>query len=102
LQPGQSLGGAAHPYLGVASARSLLGSLKVARNDLEPAALMVQPVIGKALELVARTEGCRLARMSGSGATVFGLYDDCETAASAAKALRRERPGWWVEATSLQ
>ena len=39
------------------------------------------------------TTGCRLARMSGSGATVFGLYDDCDAAAEAGKQIRREQPG---------
>jgi 4-diphosphocytidyl-2-C-methyl-D-erythritol kinase len=33
---------------------------------------------------------------------VFGLYDDCEAAAAAAKAVRRARPDWWVKATSLR
>jgi 4-diphosphocytidyl-2-C-methyl-D-erythritol kinase len=40
--------------------------------------------------------------MSGSGATVFGLYDDCEAAAEAAKRIQSERPHWWVKATSLR
>ena len=102
LQPGQSLEGAPHPVLDAASTHSLLGSLMAARNDLEPPALMVQPIIGEALALVAGTENCRLARMSGSGATVFGLYEDLQAAASAAQTIRRERRGWWVEATRLR
>ncbi len=102
LQPGQALGGAEHPVLKVASVDTLLEALKVARNDLEPAARSIQPVIGEALECVARTEGCRLARMSGSGATVFGLYEDSQRAAEAARFILGSRPGWWVEATSLQ
>jgi 4-diphosphocytidyl-2-C-methyl-D-erythritol kinase len=102
LQPGQSLDGAQHPVLEMASAHSLLGSLRAARNDLEPPALDVQPVIGEALALVARTEGCRLARMSGSGATVFGLYEDSQRAADAARFIIGNRPDWWVEATSLR
>jgi len=102
LQPGQALGGAEHPVLKAASVDTLLEALKVARNDLEPAARSIQPVIGEALECVARTEGCRLARMSGSGATVFGLYEDSQRAAEAARFILGSRPGWWVEATSLQ
>ncbi|WP_445501575.1 4-(cytidine 5'-diphospho)-2-C-methyl-D-erythritol kinase [Microvirga sp. G4-2] len=101
LRPGQFLGGAQHPVLEMTSAHSLLGGLRTARNDLEPPALGVQPVIGKALELVARTEGCRLARMSGSGATVFGLYEDSQSAADAARFILDRRPDWWVEATGL-
>ena len=45
---------------------------------------------------------CRLARMSGSGATVFGLYGDCRAAAGAAKTVRRARTGWWVKPTVLR
>ncbi|PVE26260.1 4-(cytidine 5'-diphospho)-2-C-methyl-D-erythritol kinase [Microvirga sp. KLBC 81] len=102
LQPGQSLGRARHPVLEMTSIHSLLESLRAARNDLEPPALDVQPVIGEALALVARTEGCRLARMSGSGATVFGLYEDSQSAADAARFVLDRRPEWWVEATSLR
>jgi 4-diphosphocytidyl-2-C-methyl-D-erythritol kinase len=43
--------------------------------------------------------GCRLARMSGSGATCFGVFDDAPAAARAVRALRRMRPEWWVAST---
>jgi 4-diphosphocytidyl-2-C-methyl-D-erythritol kinase len=77
-------------------------ALGAARNDLEPPARAVQPLVGEALGLLGETGGCRLARMSGSGATVFALYDDCEASAAAAKAVQRARPEWWVKATSLR
>ncbi|UVF18582.1 4-(cytidine 5'-diphospho)-2-C-methyl-D-erythritol kinase [Microvirga terrae] len=99
LQPGQRLAGEGHPSI---ERSGLIDALQAARNDLEPPALRLQPLIGEALGLIRRTKGCRLARMSGSGATVFGLYDDCETAAEAAKAVRRARPDWWAKATSLR
>jgi 4-diphosphocytidyl-2-C-methyl-D-erythritol kinase len=99
LQPGQTLAGAEHPSV---ERCALIDTLNAARNDLEPPALHIQPLIGEALGLLRQTRGCRLARMSGSGATVFGLYDDCEAAAAAAKAVRRARPDWWVKATSLR
>jgi len=99
LQPGETLSGADHPSI---ERSALIETLRTARNDLEPAALHIQPVIGEALALIRDTNGCRLARMSGSGATVLGLYDDCEAAAEAAKAVRRARPDWWVKATSLR
>jgi 4-diphosphocytidyl-2-C-methyl-D-erythritol kinase len=102
LQPGQGLSGAAHPAIEGISPDALLALLKETRNDLEPPALKVQPLIGGALGLMRRTPGCRLARMSGSGATVFGLYDDCQAAAEAAKQIRRQQPDWWVKATSLR
>jgi 4-diphosphocytidyl-2-C-methyl-D-erythritol kinase len=99
LQPGQALAGGSHPAI---ERSTLIDGLKAARNDLEPPALHIQPLIGDALGLLRQTRGCRLARMSGSGATVFGLYDDCEAAAAAAKAVGRARPDWWVKATSLR
>jgi 4-diphosphocytidyl-2-C-methyl-D-erythritol kinase len=99
LQPGQALAGGSHPAI---ERSTLIDGLKAARNDLEPPALHIQPLIGDALGLLRQTGGCRLARMSGSGATVFGLYDDCEAAAAAAKAVGRARPDWWVKATSLR
>ncbi|MDG2033025.1 MAG: hypothetical protein P8J29_03720 [Rhodospirillales bacterium] len=43
----------------------------------------------------------RLARMSGSGATCFGLYDDMDTAAAAAEHLKKDHSKWWVQATSI-
>jgi len=103
LAPGEDLLGLAHPRVAAGAAMpDVLHALQAARNDLEPPARAVQPLVGEALAALARTPGCRLARMSGSGATVFALYDDCTTAAAAAKALQRGQPGWWIKATSLR
>lgn len=70
------------------------------RNDLQAAAIAIAPAIAEALAEVARQRGCRLARMSGSGATVFGLFDDDAAAVEAAGLLERMHPGWWVAATT--
>ncbi|SEP79166.1 4-(cytidine 5'-diphospho)-2-C-methyl-D-erythritol kinase [Thalassovita taeanensis] len=70
------------------------------RNDLEAPARAVQPVIGTALDAIAAQAGCLLARMSGSGATCFGLFADAEQAQQAAAGLNR--PGWWVRAVALR
>jgi 4-diphosphocytidyl-2-C-methyl-D-erythritol kinase len=80
----------------------LLSRLARARNDLEPPALTLAPSVGEALAILSKTPGCRLARMSGSGATVFGLFDDCAGAAAAARLIRSARPGWWVKGSSLR
>jgi 4-diphosphocytidyl-2-C-methyl-D-erythritol kinase len=102
-KPRQGRGAAPHPEIAPDSdAAALMDTLRGARNDLEAAAAQLAPVIRDVRDLVGGTEGCRLARMSGSGATVFGLFDDCTAAASAAKTIRRARPGWWVKATSLR
>jgi 4-diphosphocytidyl-2-C-methyl-D-erythritol kinase len=103
LQPGEGFARGAHPAVEAGLPRDrLVDRLAQARNDLEPPALALAPAIGEALGLLRRTAGCRLARMSGSGATVFALYDDCAASAAAAKTIRRERPGWWVQATVLR
>ncbi len=75
--------------------------LKMQRNDLQAPAIAVQPVIAEVLAALTATPGARLARMSGSGATCFALYDDRATAETAAAALRLKHPGWWITAATL-
>lgn len=70
-------------------------------NDLEPAALRLAPAIGDVLGALRGLPGCRLARMSGSGTTCFGLFDTPEDATSAAARLAAMRPDWWVSPTAL-
>lgn len=84
-----------------ASAAKLLDYLTSTTNDLAAPAQRVAPVIGDVLEGLAGLPGCRLARMSGSGATCFALFDDCTASAAAAKLLQSERPSWWVKPTLL-
>jgi 4-diphosphocytidyl-2-C-methyl-D-erythritol kinase len=103
LRPGEFFEGDAHPAIESDLTRDiLLQRLARARNDLEPPALAFAPAIGEALGLLRSQPGCRLARMSGSGATVFGLFDDCRASAVAARKIRRERAAWWVKATGLR
>jgi 4-diphosphocytidyl-2-C-methyl-D-erythritol kinase len=103
LRAGQRSGGEGHPAVEAGlGATDLLGRLARARNDLEPQARTLTPAIGEAVALLAHTAGCRLARMSGSGATVFGLFETCAGAAAAARLIRAARPGWWVKGTSLR
>ena len=73
---------------------ALVGSLLPTRNDLELPARALAPSIGSALDALAAVPGCLLARMSGSGATCFGLFASAEAAEAAAAALAR--PGWWT------
>lgn len=75
--------------------------LRGQRNDLEEPALALAPPIGLALSALADLPGCLLARMSGSGATCFGLFADVPAAEAAAKALATAEPGWWVVPTRL-
>ncbi|MGE5476019.1 MAG: 4-(cytidine 5'-diphospho)-2-C-methyl-D-erythritol kinase [Bacteroidales bacterium] len=84
-----------------ADARALADALETRRNDLTQAAISLEPVIGDTLALIAAQPGCLLARMSGSGATCFGLFADATTAQPAAAALTSAQPGWWVAAAPL-
>lgn len=72
--------------------------LRGGRNDLEETARGLRPEIGAVLEELAGFERCYLARMSGSGATCFGLFTDPASAREAAQELAERRPGWWVAA----
>lgn len=67
------------------------------RNDLEPPARKLAPAIGDVLAALAALPGVWLTRMSGSGATCFGLFDDKPAAEAAAARLVKDHPDWWVE-----
>ncbi len=84
------------------AADDLIVALSANPNDLEAPARRLAPAIAGVLQRLASLPGCRLARMSGSGATCFALFDDCRASAAAAKMLARAEPGWWVRPTLLR
>ncbi len=105
LAPGEDHAPAAHPAPdgpAAAGGDALFGLLRRTRNDMEDAAGVLAPVIPHVLAVLGAARGCRLARMSGSGTTCFALFSDCRAAARAARAIRRDHPGWWVKATVLR
>jgi 4-diphosphocytidyl-2-C-methyl-D-erythritol kinase len=75
--------------------------LEETRNDLEPVARALVPTIGTLIDWLAQRPGCMLARMSGSGATVFGLFGSGGLAHQAAHDLRAAQPGYWVAAAPV-
>lgn len=77
---------------------SLRNWLETTRNDLEPAARDIEPSIGKALAALDKA-GSGFSRMSGSGATCFGLFETGNVAKRAALAIRAKHPDWFVAAT---
>jgi 4-diphosphocytidyl-2-C-methyl-D-erythritol kinase len=81
-----------------ADARSLAMYLDRLFNDLAAPAKAIAPVIMQAESALVATEGCLIARMSGSGATCFGLYETDEGAAAAAALIAKAHPEWWVKA----
>jgi len=78
---------------------ALIAYLGSQSNDLEAPAVALQPVIAEVLAVLARQDGCLLARMSGSGATCFGIFATPEAAGAARGSVRAAQPSWWVEAT---
>ncbi len=82
---------------GFPDADTLLSYLAQTGNDLEAPAGALAPIIGDVLDALSMMPGARLARMSGSGATCFALFDSSEHAHDAMRALRNAHPGWWVE-----
>jgi 4-diphosphocytidyl-2-C-methyl-D-erythritol kinase len=102
LKSGEPSGYGGHPEIGSnMSAGDVLALLRRGRNDMEAAACTLASVIGDVLAVLGAARGCRLARMSGSGATCFGLFETCRAAARAGKAIAAQHPGWWVKATAL-
>ncbi len=73
--------------------------LTACRNDLEAPAVKVAPEIGDVLDALRATDGCLLARMSGSGSACFGLYAEEAQAEAAAALIHALRGDWWVRAT---
>ena len=77
----------------------LLRFLEATRNDLEAPARAIQPVIGEVLTAIAAQPGALFTRMSGSGATCFGIFADDDCCVRAAEILKKACPGWWVAPT---
>jgi 4-diphosphocytidyl-2-C-methyl-D-erythritol kinase len=84
-----------------ADASALAAFLAAQRNDLEAPAREMAPAIGAALAALAAAPGCLLARMSGSGATCFGLFAAAAGAEAAATGIAAAEPGWWVSAAPV-
>jgi 4-diphosphocytidyl-2-C-methyl-D-erythritol kinase len=70
-------------------------------NDLEAPATRIQPMIGEVLSVLSATNGAWLARMSGSGATCFAIYENTAEAQRASQKIQLDHPQWWVHAGVL-
>jgi 4-diphosphocytidyl-2-C-methyl-D-erythritol kinase len=82
-------------------AGALAAALKERGNDLTAAAITVTPPIRDVLDAIAQTEGCLLARLSGSGATCFGIYATQAEAEAAGDAILAANPAWWAVAARI-
>jgi 4-diphosphocytidyl-2-C-methyl-D-erythritol kinase len=107
LRNGQLLVGASDVMRAVAwpeaggSIEEWVEVLSSGANDLEAPATRLQPVIGRVLSALSATNGAWLARMSGSGATCFAIYENTAEAQRASQKIRLDHPGWWVHAGVL-
>lgn len=80
----------------------LMEILSRTHNALEAPAISLRPVIAEMLAALRSAPDCALARMSGSGATCFGLFESLPAAQAAAHQLQRHHPSWWVTAAALK
>jgi len=106
LAAGEASGGVSSPTPLVSEGwggepTTFVAALAKDRNDLEAPAIELEPAIANVLAVLQALPDCRLARMSGSGATCFGLFPTNAAAAAAARTLRVGYPQWWVRATAL-
>jgi 4-diphosphocytidyl-2-C-methyl-D-erythritol kinase len=100
LSPGERRGVASEIDAGDLEDRAaLIAWLASQPNDLEAPARALAPVISDVLAVLAACDGGLLARMSGSGATCFGLFETEAAAATAAQALAASHPTWWIAPT---
>jgi 4-diphosphocytidyl-2-C-methyl-D-erythritol kinase len=76
--------------------------LRRCRNDLQETAIARSPVIAEVLAMLERCPGIEVARMSGSGATCFGVFSARQSARHAAAWIAGDRPAWWVRETTLR
>jgi 4-diphosphocytidyl-2-C-methyl-D-erythritol kinase len=89
------------PPPAIADLDGLCAYMRAHGNTLQRPATGILPAIGEVISALEAQAGCRLAAMSGSGPTCFGLFADSAAAAEAARALSAGQPSWWIAATSL-
>jgi len=92
----------AEPALPPGGLPGLIDWLAARPNDLEAPARRLAPAVGEVLAALDRLPACRLARMSGSGATCFGLFDNAAAAQAAAAEVKQAQPTWWVAPAGLR
>lgn len=92
---------ASHARSVPAGRAAFVAYLKRRANDLEAAAVAIAPDIANVLAVLQDSDGCELARMSGSGATCLGLFSSARSATAAARSISKRHRRWWVCATHL-
>ncbi|OCX62838.1 4-(cytidine 5'-diphospho)-2-C-methyl-D-erythritol kinase [Thioclava sp. SK-1] len=83
------------------SLEAFIAFLAAQRNDLQSPAIALAPVIASVVKTLQEVPGCQLARMSGSGATCFGLFPTIGMAHAAQAQIAAQQTGWWCAAGLL-
>lgn len=81
------------------SQTELVNFLLKTDNQLEQPAIAIEPVIKYILKTISLENGCQLAKMSGSGATCFGIFENKKIAEKAAENIRKNHPLWFIQTT---
>jgi 4-diphosphocytidyl-2-C-methyl-D-erythritol kinase len=84
------------PSARFATPQALSSFLATSDNALTLAAIARVGAIADVLQVIQRQPNCLLSRLSGSGATCFGLFQDVAAATQAAQIIGKMRPNWWV------
>jgi 4-diphosphocytidyl-2-C-methyl-D-erythritol kinase len=91
----------AMPVFEVGDFTNFINWLAECRNDLQAPAIKLAPVIGEVLEVLTDADHCALARMSGSGATCFGIFETEAQALDARTTISASHPLWWCAAAPV-
>jgi 4-diphosphocytidyl-2-C-methyl-D-erythritol kinase len=83
------------------TAQDLADFLVTRKNDLTAPAITVAPVVADVLSAIAATKNCLLSRLSGSGATCFGIFENAATAEAARQQIKTRHPNWWAVAAKI-
>lgn len=103
LECGQNLKNHPHQELSLSNdIKVFFKQLELGRNDLEDAACQLAPIIIDVLAILRAARGVKIARMSGSGATCFAIFDTPNSATHAARVIRAVHPAWWVKTAALR
>ncbi len=98
---GERPSGGAAVVLALSTFAQVLTHILPRGNDLEETAARLCPPVSAVLHALRASAGCRLARLSGSGPTCFGLFENAAAASEAGTRIAAAHPDWWVCATGL-
>lgn len=101
LRPGQEVSSGGNEQMQFTDSAALISYLEKHPNELQAPAIGLQPKLQAVIDTLAAYPGCALARMSGSGSTCFGLFDDEIRLNEANAEIASARPEWWTAATKL-